>query len=134
MVQLIVVSHGSFSKALLESAQLIVGEQTGIQTFGFDLGESIDELRDKLALAIEAAQKKGEVLVLTDMLSGSPFNAAASLMQRFCFEHLAGINFPVFLEILTSREDSTARDLVATAVSRGKDTIVDVNQYIEEVV
>ncbi|MCI8566564.1 MAG: PTS fructose transporter subunit IIA [Lachnospiraceae bacterium] len=134
MVQLIVVSHGSFSKALLESAQLIVGEQKDIQTFGFDLGESIDELRDKLGQAIETAQKKGEVLVLTDMLSGSPFNAAASLMQRFSFEHLAGINFPVFLEILTSREDSTARDLVATAVSRGKDTIVDVNQYIEEVV
>ncbi len=134
MVQLIVVSHGSFSKALLESAQLIVGEQKDIQTFGFDLGESIDELRDKLGQAIETAQKKGEVLVLTDMLSGSPFNAAASLMQRFSFEHLAGINFPVFLEILTSREDSTARDLVAMAVSRGKDTIVDVNQYIEEVV
>ena len=134
MVQLIVVSHGSFSKALLESAQLIVGEQKDIQTFGFDLGESIDELRDKLGQAIETAQKKGEVLVLTDMLSGSPFNAAASLMQRFSFEHLAGINFPVFLEILTSREDSMARDLVATAVSRGKDTIVDVNQYIEEVV
>ncbi len=134
MVQLIVVSHGSFSKALLESAQLIVGEQEGVQTFGFHLGDDIDELRSNIAEAIETAQKKGEVLVLTDMLSGSPFNASASLMEKYSFQHLTGINFVIFLEILTTRDTRTARELVEMAVSSGKDTIVDVNTYMEEVV
>lgn len=133
MVQLIVVSHGTFSKAILESAQLIVGEQQDVETFGFHLGDSIDELRSDIASAIERAQEKGEVLVLTDMLSGSPFNATASLMERYQFEHLTGINFVIFLEILMSRDIRTAKELVEMAVTSGKETIVDVNAYIKEV-
>ena len=133
MVQLIVVSHGSFSKALVESAELIVGELTDIETFGFNLGDDIDALRNDIADAVTRAQKKGEVLVLTDMLSGSPFNATASLMEKYQFEHLTGINFVIFLEILTSRDSRTARELVEMAVTSGKETIVDVNTYITEV-
>ncbi len=133
MVQLIVVSHGSFSKALVESAELIVGELTDIETFGFNLGDDIDALRNDIADAVTRAQKKGEVLVLTDMLSGSPFNATASLMEKYQFEHLTGINFVIFLEILTSRDSRTARELVEMAVTSGKETIVDVNTYIKEV-
>lgn len=133
MVQLIVVSHGSFSKALVESAELIVGELTDIETFGFNLGDDIDALRNDIADAVTRAQKKGEVLVLTDMLSGSPFNATASLMEKYQFEHLTGINFVIFLEILTSRDSRTARELVEMAITSGKETIVDVNTYIKEV-
>lgn len=133
MVQLIVVSHGSFSKALVESAELIVGELTDIETFGFNLGDDIDALRNDIADAVIRAQKKGEVLVLTDMLSGSPFNATASLMEKYQFEHLTGINFVIFLEILTSRDSRTARELVEMAVTSGRETIVDVNTYIKEV-
>ena len=133
MVQLIVVSHGSFSKALVESAELIVGELTDIETFGFNLGDDFDALRNDIADAVTRAQKKGEVLVLTDMLSGSPFNATASLMEKYQFEHLTGINFVIFLEILTSRDSRTARELVEMAVTSGKETIVDVNTYIKEV-
>lgn len=132
MVDLIVVTHGSLAQSLRETAQMLVGEQDHIRTFGLHLGDSVDELREQVAQAIEDAQH--EVLVITDMVSGSPFNIACSLMGRFSFAHLTGVNFPVFLEILSNRDDCTAQELVETALSVGGSTIIDGKKYFEEVV
>lgn len=131
MIEIIIASHGNFASEILKSAELIAGEQENVQTFGLHLGDSVDKLRDDLARAIEAAQKKGEVLVLTDMFSGSPFNAAVSLMQHYSFYHITGINLPVLLEILMSRETSGAAELCEDVLSRAGDTIVNVNKYLE---
>ena len=38
MFDIILISHGPFSKAILESAQLICGEQENVKTFGLYLG------------------------------------------------------------------------------------------------
>ena len=81
---------------------------------------------------MERVQKNGDVLVLTDMFSGSPFNVASSLMQKFSFQHITGINLPLLLEILTSRGDVGIEELCKNVIEQGKDTIVHVNKFLEE--
>lgn len=131
MVEIIVVSHGSFGEAMVESSKLIMGEQEHITAFGFYLGESIDELREKIETVIKANVDEREILVLTDMKSGSPFNAAASLMEKYPIFHIAGINLPTFMEIAATREFSTASELCEMAMSQGKETMVDVNKLLQ---
>lgn len=131
MIEIIMVSHGDYAKAMLESAQFIAGEQEHICTFGLHLGESIDQLREEISEAIEKAQKKGEVLILTDMFSGSPFNVTVSLMQHYSFYHITGINLPILLEILMSRDSSSADELCKEVLEKAKDTILDVNKLFE---
>jgi len=133
MVEIIMVSHGDYAKSMLESAQMIVGEQDHVQTFGLYLGDSVDKLREGLVEAIEKVQKDGELLVLTDMFSGSPFNITCSLMQHYSFRHITGINLPMLLEILTSRESAGVEELCEMILDKGKATIIDVNKFFEEV-
>ncbi len=133
MIEVILVSHGDYAKAMLESSQIIMGEQEHVYAFGFYLGDSIDELRDRLETKISELIAEHEVIVLTDMKSGSPFNAAASLMEKYYFHHIAGINLPTFMEIMGTREFSTAEELCAMAMNEGKDTMVDVNKLMEEI-
>ncbi|MDD3337361.1 MAG: hypothetical protein PHS82_00725 [Lachnospiraceae bacterium] len=135
MVELIVVSHGNFAKALLGSAELVMGEQENVTTFGFHLGENVEDLRNKIEEKIKAIQKESpesEILVLTDMKSGSPFNASTMLMQNYDFYQIAGINLPIFLEILGTREFETAASLSDMATTLGKETIVDVKKLMED--
>ena len=132
MIHIIMVSHGEYAKAMLESSQLIVGEQENITVFGFNLGDSTDQLRESIENEVERVQKNGDVLVLTDMFSGSPFNVASSLMQKFSFQHITGINLPLLLEILTSRGDVGIEELCKNVIEQGKDTIVHVNKFLEE--
>jgi PTS system mannose-specific IIA component len=132
MVEVILISHGDYAKALLESSQLIMGEQEHVYTFGFYLGESVDELRERIDKKISELITENEVLVLTDMKSGSPFNAAASLMEKYPLYHIAGINLPTFMEIMGTRGFCTASQLCEMAMTEGRETIVDVNKLMEE--
>ncbi|AEE90478.1 PTS sugar transporter subunit IIA [Tepidanaerobacter acetatoxydans] len=132
MVEIIMVSHGDYAKSMLESAQMIVGEQDHVHTFGLHLGDDVDELREQLTEAIEKAQRNGELLVLTDMFSGSPFNITYSLMQYYSFRHITGVNLPLLLEILTSRESVGVDELCKMILDKGKETIIDVNKFLEE--
>jgi len=131
LIEIIIVSHGQYAKVMLESAQLIAGEQDHICTFGLELGESVDQLRDEISNTIEKVQKNGEVLILTDMFSGSPFNVVVSLMQYHSFYHITGINLPILLEILLSRDTSSAEELCEEILEKAKDTVIDVNKYLE---
>ena len=133
MVELVVITHGNLAFALKETSEMLLGEQEHIAVFGLQLGESTEELRDQAAEAIGRACEAGEVLVITDMISGSPFNIACSLLERYSFEHLTGINFPLFLEILSNRDELSARGLVEMSLNVGGETIKDAKKYFEEV-
>lgn len=132
MVEVILISHGDYAKALLESSKLIMGDQEHVCTFGFYLGENVDTLRDKIEAKIKEVIAENEVLVLTDMMSGSPFNAAAALMEKYPFYHISGINLPTFMEIMGTREFQSAKELCEMVMSEGKATMVYVNQLMED--
>lgn len=134
MTHIIMVSHGEYAKAMIESAELIVGEQENITAFGFNLGDSVDQLQESIANELKRVQRNSDrdVLVLTDMFSGSPFNAVTSLMQEYSFHHITGINLPLMLEVLMSRDESSVEELCKSVLEKGKDTIVYVNKFLEE--
>ncbi|NLL76904.1 MAG: PTS sugar transporter subunit IIA [Clostridiales bacterium] len=134
MVEVIVVSHGTYAKSLVESSELIMGKQEQVYAFGFFLGENVEELRERVEQKIKeirAEDRDKEILILTDMRSGSPFNAVTLLMQNYLFYHIAGVNLPIFLEILGTREFQRAEELADMVMNIGKETIVDVNKMME---
>lgn len=131
MIEIIVVSHGDYAKSMLESAQIIVGEQEHIRTFGLYLGESVDKLKEDISQAIEEMRQNGDILILTDMLYGSPFNAVVSLMQYYTFRHITGINLPILLEILMSRDSGNLSELCEEVMKKANDSILDVNKLFE---
>ena len=134
MVEIVVVTHGNLALALKETSEMLLGEQEKIYTFGLCLGESIDELREQISETLAKISKDMEMLVITDMVSGSPFNIVGSLMGEFQFEHLTGINFPLFLEILSNRDELSAHELVEMSLNVGSGTIKDAKKYFEEVI
>lgn len=134
MVGIVIVTHGTLAKGLFESAQMLVGDQEDVRTLGLCLGDSIDEFREEVACAIgEMKEMTGDVLVLTDMLSGSPFNCVCAASEHCSFEHLTGINFPLLLEILSMRSDMTAHELMSMALECAPETVMDAGKFFEEV-
>ena len=132
MIDIIIVTHGEYGKAMLASSELIMGEQENVQAFGFYLGESVEHLRDSILQAISCTRKGSEILILTDMRSGSPFNVTASLMKDHTIEHLTGINLPNLLEILCSRTQMELKMMIAHIMSEGMKTLIHVNEMLKE--
>lgn len=133
MISLVVVSHGTFSKGLTESAELIMGEQENVTAIGFNLGDNIEELRAKVRNAVTEARDRGdEVLVLTDIKSGSPFNVTVAAMCEMKFKHITGINLPTYLEILGVRDFMTLDEIMETIIEQGRESIEDMSDLFKD--
>ena len=68
------------------------------------------------------------ILVLSDLVGGSPFKTAVEVgFPRGNVEVVGGSNLPMLVEISMTRKfmtDATAKDLAEAAVNTGKDQIL----------
>ena len=133
MFDIILISHGPFSKAILESAQLICGEQDHVKTFGLYLGDSVDTFRDQVRAAIEESLSHGDLLVLTDIQSGSPFNVTCAAMGDYKFRHITGMNLPMVIEAFMSRDYMSCDELANSLMAVGAMSVVNVNKLLDDV-
>ncbi|MEK6645394.1 MAG: PTS sugar transporter subunit IIA [Candidatus Firestonebacteria bacterium] len=126
MVNVLVVSHGSFAKALLKTAEMIIGKQANAISVSINTGEGLDELRDKMNTVLK--RFKGEVLILSDMCGGSPSLVSLSLVKEYNnVEVIVGVNLPVLLEVMLNR-DKSLKELAKLAVKRGLESIGNITQ------
>lgn len=111
---------------------MIVGEQEAVETFGLYPGESVDLFREQVTKAIKEHLQHNDVMVVTDMQSGSPFNVTVGAMEEHRFRHFTGMNLPMLLEIFSSRSFSSLEDVCDELVGKTAETILDVNKLLEE--
>lgn len=131
-MKFILVSHGSYSKGLLESVQMLVGEQENLVAYGLYPEDSIATLVEKLKEEIEKSGEQ-EILFLTDLFHGSPFNAVVSLMEHYDVYHVTGISLPLLLDAIMQRNSgSNAEEICEGILSLAQETVKDVGKYLKE--
>ena len=113
MFSILFASHGPTSKAMVEAGEMICGSEGSlhVQTMQLCPGDSIDEFREKLKEFVEEKTQRGESLVvLTDLIGGTPYITACMLSEHYHFVHVTGTNMSVLIQAMTEStlEDSTA--------------------------
>ena len=132
MISVIIGTHGMFSEEILKSSEMIFGSQENVASVTFKPGEGIDNLVEKYNKLINELDCKDGVLFMVDLFGGSPFNAASIIaMKHDNMEIVAGVNLPMILETLGSRDFSTLPELLAIAENSGKEAIRVLSKNIE---
>ncbi|HEX7491509.1 MAG TPA: PTS sugar transporter subunit IIA [Candidatus Limnocylindrales bacterium] len=102
--RIIVAGHGALPAALLETTALIVGPLSDVVPAGLAPDESPDAYAETLRTAIGHDGRR--VLVLCDLLGGTPFNVASAIARRspriVC---LAGVNLAIAIEAVMTDGD-----------------------------
>jgi hypothetical protein len=131
-MKIVVVSHGPFAEGIVGSVQMLVGAQAGLLAFGLAPEEDRSQLRDKVQKVLESARDE-EVLVLSDLFHGTPFNVCVELMEHFSFHHITGINLPLLVAIIMSRNAGMgAGEIRAQILQEAAGTVKDVNLLLTE--
>ena len=130
MISILLVSHGNLAAAMLESAEMIVGKQPDAYAFGFQQTQAPEMLSERLEAALKTLHPQ-DVLLLSDIRSGTPFNVAGSLMQTYGFRHISGVNLAMLIEALTQRYEMGIDELCEELMEASALTILDVNRLIE---
>jgi len=132
MISVIIGTHGIFSEEILKSAEMIFGTQENVGSVTFKPGEGVDDLVEKYNKLISELDCKDGVLFMVDLFGGSPFNAASILaMKNDNMEIVTGVNLPMILESLGSRDFSSLSELLAIAENSGKEAIRVLNKNIQ---
>ena len=132
MISVIIGTHGRFSEEILKSAEMIFGSQENVGSVTFKPGEGVDDLVEKYNNLINELDCTDGVLFMVDLFGGSPFNAASIIaMKHDNIEIVAGVNLPMILETLGSRDFSTLPELLAIAENSGKEAIRVLSENIE---
>ena len=124
---ILLLSHGPFCQALLESAQMIGGEAVNVVALPLLENASIDEYGEK-AMQTFKQMPEGSI-VLFDLASGTPFNQMMSGGEEF--PGLCGMNLPVLLEAMTMREAMKGSELVALLEESAKAAVVNIKSFFE---
>lgn len=132
-MQFIMVSHGDLAKAMLGSAQMIVGEQEKASTFGLHPAEDVSTLRNEIKAKLKEIGSE-DVIIFTDLYHGSPFNVVVSLMEEYKFHHITGMNLGLILEALMMRlQDKTVDEICEKLIKVAPTTFMDVNKQLAEI-
>lgn len=121
MVNIILASHGEFAEGILQSAEMIFGEQEQLVTATLMPNEGPEDLKEKFDEAVESFGENAQVLFLVDLWGGSPFNQANIVHEEIQDRSaiVAGMNLPMLLEALGSREGmDSAQELASHIVAK----------------
>lgn len=123
MIGVVIITHGNLASALLSTSELIMGKQEQVAVVAFESGEAVSDLQARTAQAVQQVDKNQGVLILVDLLGGSPYNAAAMLaMQQAEIEVVTGVNLPMLFEVLPARRDKLSH-VVDVALKGGRSGI-----------
>lgn len=132
-MKVIVVSHGSYAQGMVDTVQMIAGEQEDLEAFGLMPEESVETLKEKIRKSIEDAGSE-EILIVTDLFYGSPFNTVVALMPEYDFYHITGINLPLMMEIIMGRYAGKSAEVICKDVmNAASGTVRDVRELYKEV-
>lgn len=128
MTGIIVTGHGYFAQGLLSAARLITGNPELVEEINFPEGMGIDELRINMEKAIQD-MPTSQILILTDIMGGSPFNTASQLLAGTTDKELniiTGTNLASLLQAIFSRESVSYDQLASEIIQAGKDGLNDI--------
>ncbi len=102
MIGVVIATHGRLAEETLACAEGIVGALPGARAVSVSSAQPLDAAHASIATAIREVDEGDGVLVLTDMLGGTPANLALAFLSDRV-DVVTGVNLPMLLKLSTCR-------------------------------
>ncbi len=124
MIGILVLTHGELGTQLIETARLIgLNSDERLTSISLDPSDSPEILRDRVSEAIKKSNGGEGVLIMTDLFGGTPTNLSLSFLEEGKVEVVTGLNLPMIIKAVNSREEYDLQGLAKLASEAGKENI-----------
>ncbi|MBD5147186.1 MAG: PTS sugar transporter subunit IIA [Oscillibacter sp.] len=130
-LRIVLASHGEQSKGMLNTVQMLLGEQENIAAYSLYPEQPVTDLTEKLQAEIDQYGAEN-IIFMTELKQGSPFNAVVSLTRNHDLYHITGINLAALMTAIMERDDEniTAAQLCETVMEESQNTMLDVRKLL----
>jgi PTS system mannose-specific IIA component len=101
MIGVVVATHGKLAEEMIRTAETVVGPLAQIAPVS--IVATSPNVRADLKEAIQTVNRGEGVLLLTDLLGGSPTNLCVSFLAEEQVEVVTGVNLPMLLKLSVLR-------------------------------
>lgn len=130
MLGIVIATHGTLSDGLKDAAEVIIGTTNNTATVNLNPGDDVQGLGGKIEAAIKEVDNGEGVVILTDLVSASPYNQSVLItneleaaLQANVYV-IGGVNLPMLLETINHQILSTPIEEAAPAVmAQGADSL-----------
>lgn len=122
MIGIVVAAHGQLATELIATAELIIGQLPSVVACNVSPALSPQEMEAELQKAILTVDRGQGVLVLADLVGGTPCTRSMALCRKARLEVVTGVNLPMVLKAHSLRQKGL-RELVPLLLDASRGSI-----------
>lgn len=123
MVGILIISHGNLAEALIYSAGILVGPMEKIRAVSIWPGDKKEEIQDRIEKEIKEIDNGEGVIILTDLLGGTPTNLSLSFLHDRHVAVVTGVNIPMLLALASYQKDRSLEEIARLVKKAGQRSI-----------
>ena len=131
MIGILLLSHGELCQGMCSAMEVLGCDLTAVQAIPLFPDSELEAYHQSICDAIENLNSGDGVLVIVDLVAGTPFNQICTLYQEKKIRVVTGMNLPMCVTALDMRGSSTLEELAQGCLQEGKEGIIDVDSLFE---
>lgn len=130
MIGVLIVTHQELAEALISVCDLIMGAQEGMVAVSLDPNQPPEESIQKIKQGLAQVNNSDGVIILTDMLGGTPSNLSLSFLQEGRVEVVTGVNLPMLMRLAHLREGHGLKEVALALRQSGQQGITVASEVL----
>ena len=131
MIGVLLVTHKDLAEALVSVCDLILGRQDALQAISLDPQASPEECRQQIQRGLAQVNNGNGVIILTDMLGGTPSNLTLTFLQEGKVEVVTGVNLPMLMRLAHLRETKDLKEVASALRQSGQQGITVASEVLQ---
>jgi len=133
MIGILIVTHKELAEALMSIYDLIQGSREGISAVSLDPNAPPEVSRNQIQRALAQVNNGNHgVIILTDMLGGTPSNLTLPFLQEGKVEVITGVNLPMLMKLSQIREQKDLGEAAAALKQSGQKGITVASEVLHK--
>lgn len=130
MIGVLIVTHQELAEALISVCDLILGRQDGMMAVSLDPNAPPESSRQQIQQGMAQVNNGDGVVILTDMLGGTPSNLSLSFLQEGKVEVITGVNLPMLMKLAYLREGKDLGEVASALRQSGQQGITVASEVL----
>ncbi|MHB9073430.1 MAG: PTS sugar transporter subunit IIA [Desulfobaccales bacterium] len=132
MIGILIVTHKELAEALTNVWDLILGRQEKIVAVSLDPNAAPEVSRQQIQRGLSQVNNGSGVVILTDMLGGTPSNLTLSFLQEGKVEVITGVNLPMLMKLAQLRDKNDLREVALALKQSGQKGITVASEVLHK--
>ena len=132
MIGILIVTHKELAEALMAVCDLILGRQEGILALSLDPQAPPEASRLQIQRSLAQVNNGAGVVILTDMLGGTPSNLTLPFLQEGKVEVVTGVNLPMLMKLAQVREQQDLGEVALALKQSGQKGIAVASEVLRQ--